>query len=118
MLLVGMMFARFRDRGLLMDYSATMLVQVIQGCAVLTIILNVIALWKQEARNYCSDCADRETPGLFSDLWQSLRARRAQRPVADRESVSALQALLMQGCAARPLWRRNSRPLGRARPPG
>ncbi|SHN51542.1 BCD family MFS transporter [Erythrobacter sanguineus] len=70
MLLVGMMFAAFVIGGLLMDYSATMLVQVIQGCAVLTIILNVIALWKQEARNTAVTAPDRETP-VFSDLWQS-----------------------------------------------
>lgn len=70
MLLVGMMFAAFGIGGVLMDYSATKLVQVIQGCAVLTIILNVIALWKQEARNVKVTAPDRETP-VFSDLWQA-----------------------------------------------
>jgi BCD family chlorophyll transporter-like MFS transporter len=70
MLLVGMMFAAFVIGGVLMDYSATKLVQVIQGCAVLTIILNVIALWKQEARNPRITAPDRETPN-FSELWQA-----------------------------------------------
>jgi MFS transporter, BCD family, chlorophyll transporter len=70
MLLVGMMFAAFAIGGVLMDYSATKLVQVIQGCAVLTIILNVIALWKQEARNPQVTAPDRETPD-FSALWQA-----------------------------------------------
>jgi len=70
MLLVGMMFAAFVIGGVLADYSATKLVQVIQGAAVLTIVLNVIALWKQEARNTAVTAPDRKTP-RFSDLWQA-----------------------------------------------
>jgi BCD family chlorophyll transporter-like MFS transporter len=70
MLLVGMMFAAFVIGGVLMDYSATKLVQVIQGCAVLTIILNLVALWKQEARNPQATAPDRETP-TFRELWQA-----------------------------------------------
>jgi len=70
MLLVGMMFAAFVIGGILADFSATKLVQVIQGCAVLTIILNTIALWKQEARNPKATAPDRETPN-FSELWQA-----------------------------------------------
>jgi BCD family chlorophyll transporter-like MFS transporter len=70
MLLVGMMFAAFVIGGLLADYSATKLVQVIQGTAVLTIVLNVTALWKQEARNRAITAPDRETPN-FSALWQA-----------------------------------------------
>lgn len=70
MLLVGMMFAAFVIGGVLHDYSPTKLVQVIQGCAVLTIILNVAALWKQEARNPAVTAPDRETPD-FRELWQA-----------------------------------------------
>ncbi|QIQ85426.1 BCD family MFS transporter [Erythrobacter sp.] len=70
MLLVGMMFAAFVIGGVLMDFTATKLVQVIQGCAVLTIILNLVALWKQEARDPKATAHDRETP-LFRDLWNS-----------------------------------------------
>jgi BCD family chlorophyll transporter-like MFS transporter len=70
MLLVGMMFAAFVIGGILADYSATKLVQVIQGCAVLTVILNVIALWKQEARNPAATAPNRETPS-FSQIWQA-----------------------------------------------
>jgi BCD family chlorophyll transporter-like MFS transporter len=70
MLLVGMMFAAFVIGGVLINYSATKLVQVIQGCAVLTIILNVIALWKQEARNPKVTAPTRETPD-FSALWRA-----------------------------------------------
>ena len=69
-LLVGMMISAFVIGGLLHDYSPTRLVQVIQGTAVLTLVLNTIALWKQEARNPKMTAPDRETP-TFSELWQS-----------------------------------------------
>ena len=70
MLLVGMMFAAFVIGGVLSDYSGTKLVQVIQGCAVLTIILNITALWKQEARNPAVTAPDRET-ATFGQIWQA-----------------------------------------------
>jgi BCD family chlorophyll transporter-like MFS transporter len=70
MLLVGMMFSAFVIGGVLADYSPTKLVQVIQGCAVLTLVLNTTALWKQEARNTKITAPDRETP-TFVELWQA-----------------------------------------------
>jgi BCD family chlorophyll transporter-like MFS transporter len=70
MLLVGMMFSAFVIGGVLSDYSATKLVQVIQGCALLTVILNVIALWKQEARNPAVTAPERET-ATFKEIWQA-----------------------------------------------
>jgi len=70
MLLVGMMFAAFVIGGVLADYSATKLVQVIQGCALLTIVLNLTALWKQEARNPVATAPDRET-ATFTQIWQA-----------------------------------------------
>ena len=70
MLLVGMMFAAFVIGGLLIDFSPTRLVQVIQGAAVLTMVLNLTALWKQEARNVAATAPDRETPD-FRELWNA-----------------------------------------------
>jgi MFS transporter, BCD family, chlorophyll transporter len=70
MLLVGMMISAFVIGGLLHDYSPTRLVQVIQGTAVITLVLNTIALWKQEARNPKITAPDRDTP-TFSELWNS-----------------------------------------------
>jgi len=64
------MFSAFVIGGVLADYSATKLVQVIQGCAVLTIILNLTALWKQEARNTAVTAPDRET-ATFGQIWQA-----------------------------------------------
>lgn len=70
MLLVGMMTAAFVIGGMLHDYSPMRLVQVIQGTALITLVLNTIALWKQEARDPKATAPDRDTP-TFSELWQS-----------------------------------------------
>lgn len=51
MMLVGMMLAALSMGQLLGNYSHTRLIQVIQGAAGLTMLLNIAALWKQEARN-------------------------------------------------------------------
>jgi BCD family chlorophyll transporter-like MFS transporter len=50
MLLVGMAGSAVVFGWLLRDFSQIKLIQVIQGAAVLTLVLNVVALWKQEAR--------------------------------------------------------------------
>ncbi len=50
MLLVGMFVSSLVLGRLLTNFEPTRLVQVIQGTAVLTVFVNVIALWKQEAR--------------------------------------------------------------------
>ncbi len=51
MLLVGMMVSALGFGALLADFSHLRLIQVIQGAAVATMVLNGIALWKQEARD-------------------------------------------------------------------
>ncbi|WP_319638903.1 PucC family protein [Rhodobacter sp. Har01] len=51
MLLLGMIFSAWIYGVLLENYSPGRLVQVIQGSAVVTMILNVVAMWKQEARD-------------------------------------------------------------------
>ncbi len=50
-LLFGMVVSALVFGTLLVDFTAGRLVQVIQGAAVTTLILNVIALWKQESRD-------------------------------------------------------------------
>jgi BCD family chlorophyll transporter-like MFS transporter len=50
MLLVGMIGSALLFGALLEDFTPGRLVQVIQGAAVATVALNVLALWKQEAR--------------------------------------------------------------------
>ncbi len=50
MLLVGMMISALVIGHVLIDYTPTRLAQVVQGVAVVTLLLNMTALWKQEAR--------------------------------------------------------------------
>ncbi|MHA7819737.1 MAG: BCD family MFS transporter [Erythrobacter sp.] len=69
MLLIGMMLAAFVIGGLLIDFSPTRLVQVIQGSAILTMALNLTALWKQEARAPDRTKPDPDAPS-FRELWQ------------------------------------------------
>ncbi|MET0211167.1 MAG: BCD family MFS transporter [Burkholderiaceae bacterium] len=51
MLLLGTMVSALGFGALLADFKQVKLIQVVQGAALLTMILNLIALWKQEARN-------------------------------------------------------------------
>ena len=51
MLMVGMLISALGFGALLTDFKQVKLIQVIQGAALLTMVLNLIALWKQEARN-------------------------------------------------------------------
>ncbi|QZH75066.1 MAG: BCD family MFS transporter [Erythrobacter sp.] len=74
MLLVGMMLAALVIGSLLRDFTPTRLVQVIQGAAVLTFVLNITALWKQEVRNRAlTDVAAAPIP--FARVWRSFTAR-------------------------------------------
>ncbi len=70
MLLIGMIASSLGFAALLDDFSATRLVQVIQGAAVLTVALNVVALWKQEARNPQLTAPERSRPS-FKQSWQT-----------------------------------------------
>jgi MFS transporter, BCD family, chlorophyll transporter len=74
MLLVGMIVSAFIFGALLENYTPGRLIQVIQGCAVVTIVLNGIALWKQEARNRDRASAPPTQIG-FAESWGQLRAR-------------------------------------------
>jgi BCD family chlorophyll transporter-like MFS transporter len=49
MLLVGTIVSAFAFGAVLAEFSPGRLVQVIQACAVVTLVLNTIALWKQES---------------------------------------------------------------------
>jgi BCD family chlorophyll transporter-like MFS transporter len=51
MLLAGMVAGGLTLGALLENFSQLRLIKVVQGAAVLTLVLNGIALWKQEARN-------------------------------------------------------------------
>ncbi len=69
MFLIGMAFSAVVIGALLRDYSALRLVQVVQGTAVATLLLNLIALWRQERVTPMSR-AEREAPRpQFRDAW-------------------------------------------------
>lgn len=74
MLLIGMMLAAFTIGNLLIDFTTTKLVQVVQGAAALTMALNIIALWKQEARNTAVTMSIEVNPS-FSEIWASFTAQ-------------------------------------------
>jgi MFS transporter, BCD family, chlorophyll transporter len=75
MLLVGMILSAFVYGALLQTYTPGRLVQVIQGTAVVTILLNGIAMWKQEARDRAR--GQRPQPVTsFRAAWSRLAARR------------------------------------------
>lgn len=72
MFLVGMAVSAIIIGALLRDYSALRLVQVVQGTAVATLLLNVVALWKQEKVAPMTK-AEREAPRpFFKDAWDDL----------------------------------------------
>jgi BCD family chlorophyll transporter-like MFS transporter len=75
MLLVGMVISSFVFSMLLFEFSQVRLIQVIQGAAVLTMVLNIVALWKQEARQPMSkaDVDGQHTPS-FRTAWGAFRA--------------------------------------------
>jgi BCD family chlorophyll transporter-like MFS transporter len=74
MLLVGMVVAALAFGALLADFAQMKLIQVIQGAAAVTVILNVIALWKQEARDKQLTAPDRDRPS-FSTAWRAFRSQ-------------------------------------------
>jgi BCD family chlorophyll transporter-like MFS transporter len=81
MLLVGTVLGGIVYGVLLADFSPQRLVQVVQGTAMVVLILNCIALWKQEPRNRERALAMKEqTTPKFRRAWsrfiQSSRARR------------------------------------------
>jgi MFS transporter, BCD family, chlorophyll transporter len=69
------MISAFAFGGLLDTYSPGRLIQVIQGCAVVTIVLNGIALWKQEPRNRERAMTPAAKAPGFMESWQRLSAR-------------------------------------------
>lgn len=74
MLLVGMIVSAFVYGALLENYTPGRLIQVIQGTAVVTIVLNGIAMWKQEARNRARAQSPQPVT-TFAQAWARLAAR-------------------------------------------
>ena len=72
MLLVGMVGSSFFFSWMLQDFTPQKMIQVIQGHAILTLVLNAIALWKQEARDPVRAAALRLEPvPVFKNAWKA-----------------------------------------------
>ena len=69
MLLLGMIGSALIFGWLLEPYTPGRLIQVVQGAAVITVALNLLALWKQEPRDRAR-AARVETQPEFRDAWR------------------------------------------------
>lgn len=81
MLLLGMLASSLVFGILLVDFKQVKLIQVIQGAAVVTMVLNMLALWKQEARDPSRTSAVINGPRpAFKKSWNAfLQGGRASR---------------------------------------
>ncbi|MEM7746663.1 MAG: BCD family MFS transporter [Pseudomonadota bacterium] len=70
MLLVGMLVSSIGFGALLADFGQIKLIQVIQAAALITIGLNILALWKQEVRDPSRTRHDVSQPDFIS-AWRS-----------------------------------------------
>ncbi|RZU02871.1 BCD family MFS transporter [Rivibacter subsaxonicus] len=99
MLLLGMVGSSLLFGLLLRDFSATRLVQVVQGAAVVTMVINSIALWKQEPRRHLPPEARSNRPG-FGQQWRSFAAlpgtRRFLVTVALGSAAFSMQDIILE----------------------
>lgn len=70
MLLLGSIVSAFVFGAVLQDFSPGRLVQVIQAAAVLTLVLNSVALWKQETRRPARLQPAQAEPPTFAEAWR------------------------------------------------
>lgn len=75
MLLLGMVGGGSLCAALLADFSDKRLVQVVQGAALLSVLLNLTAVWRQEARDPGRRRSTREPAPSFRLQWQRFIAR-------------------------------------------
>ncbi|MDJ0683226.1 MAG: BCD family MFS transporter [Alphaproteobacteria bacterium] len=73
MLLVGMGLSALVFGLLLQDFTEVRLIKVIQGAAVATMVLNFVALWKQEARDPHLTRHDAKRPS-FQAVWREFNS--------------------------------------------
>jgi BCD family chlorophyll transporter-like MFS transporter len=72
-LLAGMFLSAIVFGLLLEDFTAKKLIQVVQGAAVVTVALNLLALWKQEQRDPKLTAHDKVHPD-FRESWRAFMA--------------------------------------------
>ena len=103
MLLIGMGVSALTFGALLTNFSPIRLIQVIQGAAVVTVVLNCVALWKQEARGALAPAEDVD----FRDAWRRFattgRARRRLVATALGAAGFSMQDILLEPYGGRVL---------------
>lgn len=72
MYLLGMGVSAVIIGSLLKDYSSLLLVQVVQGAAVVTMVLNIVALWKQEKMSPMTKDERSAPQPAFRTAWADL----------------------------------------------
>ncbi len=79
MLLVGMVASGFVFGHVLAEFSEFRLIQMVQGAAMATMALNLLALWKQEPRNPARTAPSLPRPTFTSSWHAFVQAPRARR---------------------------------------
>ena len=75
MMLVGTLISALLLEGMLRNFSALRLIQVIQGTALFTVACNLVSLWKQEARVPGTTPYQKgERRPLFREAWRTFAA--------------------------------------------
>ncbi len=99
-LLLGMVFSSVVFGLVLQDFTQIRLIQVIQGAAVVTMVFNVLALWKQEPRNPALTDPQQERRPEFRDSWRTLmaqgRSKRFLLAVALGTAAFSMQDILLE----------------------
>ena len=99
MLLVGMLFSALLFGQLLSDYSPGRLVQVVQAAALITLLLNVVAMWKQEPRSRGRKPGT-PLPETFTEAWSlfsgATQVRRRLLVVALGTMAFAMEDVLLE----------------------
>lgn len=72
--LLGMGISALTIGWLLQNFDPLTLVKVVQGCGLATLVLNLIALWKQERFRPMTKAEREEPRPRFSDAWADLMA--------------------------------------------
>ena len=106
MLLAGMAASALAFGVFLANFSEIRLIQVVQGAALTTMCLNLLALWKQEARDPERTSFAQKRP-MFGDAWRAFTAGQGSRRRLIAVGLGTA-AFGMQDILLEPLWRSNS----------
>jgi len=99
MLMVGMFLSAVLFGWLLRDFESILLIRVVQGAAVATLVINLVALWKQEPRGLVAhdSAAGRTTFGAaWRELSHNARAMRLFVATAIGTAGFTMQDILLE----------------------